>query len=274
MNVKFMKSVLPLLIAIRKKLRFLFVKQEGQLEALKKKEAFTSSIKKLQAQIKEQNKQIKLLKAVDLPELDVIEFNSIDSIDRFYSTDKNIDKYHSDLQLSVYQLFLNVLMEHAHVTKDSKILDAGCGFGIFTGLLQEKVGTNNIHGFDFSDVAIAYARKNNDNIDYYKYNIYDCLEDKYHVITCMEVLEHLTDPYAAIENLLSCLYDDGILYLTVPDGRADRSSKHIHFWSPESWKIFIDKLNRGRFDIKTGIIQHPTVISLRYNWAIFNNKKH
>ncbi|MHC4917529.1 MAG: class I SAM-dependent methyltransferase, partial [Planctomycetota bacterium] len=64
-------------------------------------------------------------------------------------------------------------------------------------------------------------------------------------------MEHLVDPAAAVENLLGMLESGGRLVLTVPDGREDSVpagsgsiesgsfSGHIHFWSPESWSIFL-----------------------------------
>jgi hypothetical protein len=36
------------------------------------------------------------------------------------------------------------------------------------------------------------------------------------------------------------LANEGVLVVTVPDGRNDTFLGHINFWSPESWKIFIE----------------------------------
>ncbi|MCK4934746.1 MAG: methyltransferase domain-containing protein [Simkaniaceae bacterium] len=61
------------------------------------------------------------------------------------------------------------------------------------------------------------------------------------VIFCTEVLEHLQHPESAITHLLTLKKDAGVLILTVPNGRIDSSAQHINFWSPESWKIFLQK---------------------------------
>lgn len=47
------------------------------------------------------------------------------------------------------------------ITKDARILDAGCGFGIFTKLMHEKFGVRDVRGFDFSLAATAQARMKN-----------------------------------------------------------------------------------------------------------------
>ena len=41
--------------------------------------------------------------------------------------------------------------------------------------------------------------------------------------------------------MLKSLNTNGKLIISVPDGRIDTFSGHINFWSPESFKIFIEK---------------------------------
>ena len=230
-------------------------------------------------QIQTKDKQIQFLQTkveallgATASDIDPLDFNTMGSMDRFFASEGNIAKYFSDLQLSVYQLFLSILADNVKVTKDTRILDAGCGFGIFTKLMQEKLGVHSVCGFDFSSVAIAQARVKHPGVDFFTHNIYDPLDGKYDVITCTETIEHLTDPEAAIRNLARSLSDKGVLTLTVPDGRIDHYKNHINFWSPESWKIFINKLSQRDFNFTVGIVQHPTVATLRYNWAILSHK--
>lgn len=222
----------------------------------------------LKKEIQKKDKQIDYLQRVSLPNFDVIDFNSKKSMEIIFSSEEIIEKYNSDLQYSVYKLFLDVLISNVNITTGSKILDAGCCFGIFTKMLRDNVGSVNIQGFDFSNEAIIRACKMDSGINYYVHDIYDCLPERYNLITCTEVLEHLTDPEAAIYNLEQALFNKGVLFFTVPDGRIDRSNNHVNFWSPESWRLFIDKLCNESFYIDTGIAQHPEIAKLRYNWAI------
>jgi predicted TPR repeat methyltransferase len=230
-------------------------------------------------QIRKKDKQIQFLQTkveallgATAADIDPLDFNTMGSVDRLYASEETKAKYFSDLQMSVYILFLRILEDNANINKDTKILDAGCGFGIFTQLIQEKLGVRDIKGFDFSGVAVAEACVKYPGVDFFTHDIYDSLDGKYDVITCTETIEHLTDPEAAILNLLRSLSGKGVLFLTVPDGRIDHYKNHINFWSPESWKIFINRFGQGIFNITVGVVQHPTIATLRYNWAIFSYK--
>lgn len=229
-------------------------------------------------QIRKKDKQIQFLQTkveallgATASDIDPLDFNTMGSMDRFFASEGNIAKYFSDLQLSVYQLFLNILIDNVQITKKARILDAGCGFGIFTKLMQKKLGVHDVRGFDFSGVAIAQARAKHPGVDFFTHNIYDSLDGEYDVITCTETIEHLTDPEAAVRNLTGSLSSKGVLVLTVPDGRIDHYKNHIHFWSPESWEIFVNKLGQGAFNITVGMVQHPKAATLRYNWAILSS---
>jgi 2-polyprenyl-3-methyl-5-hydroxy-6-metoxy-1,4-benzoquinol methylase len=224
-------------------------------------------------QIQALQAKIETLLGATASDIEPLDFNTMGSSDRFFTSEKNIAKYFSDLQLSVYQLFLNILIDNVKITKDTRILDAGCAVGTFTRFMQERFGVRHSRGFDFSSVAITEARTKYQGIDFFTHDIYGPLDGEYDVITCMETIEHLTDPETAVRNLTKLLSNKGILVLTVPDGRIDHYKNHINFWSPESWKIFINKLGQEAFDVTVGIAQHPTVATLRYNWSILSHKR-
>jgi 2-polyprenyl-6-hydroxyphenyl methylase/3-demethylubiquinone-9 3-methyltransferase len=80
--------------------------------------------------------------------------------------------------------------------KNLKILDVGCGGGIFCEPLA-RLGAN-ITGIDTNQRAINVARDHAKahqlNINYQKIDIEDFTsKDKFDIITCMEVLEHVED---------------------------------------------------------------------------------
>lgn len=60
------------------------------------------------------------------------------------------------------------------------------------------------------------------------------------MLFCTEVLEHLLFPDKALKNILKMIANNGTLLVTVPNGRTDTYKGHINFWSPESWKVFIE----------------------------------
>lgn len=138
--------------------------------------------------------------------------------------------------------------------------------------MEEKPNVRDVRDFDFPSVVIPKARAKQPRLDFFTRDIYDPLEDQYDAITCTETIEHLTDPKDIVRSLLRALSQKVTLIRTVPDGRTDCYKKHINFWSPESWRIFISRLGQEPFNVTVGIVQNRTVVTLRYNWVIFSCK--
>mgnify|MGYP005849445491 CR=1 FL=1 len=230
-------------------------------------------VKALQIQNEKLRRQKELLANRVPPSLNTLECNTTQSMNAFYSDENNVNKYNDTLRRSVNESFLELIVKKIKISKNTKVLDAGCGLGILTKMVQQKFHLEDMSGFDFSKVAIKKAGSKYKNINFFVHNIYNPLKERYDVIICTETIEHLTDPEKAVHNLLLALNPQGTLFLTVPDGRIDYSARHINFWSPESWKIYLKKLSDKKFAADTGVIQYPTKVNLRYNWAILTFKK-
>jgi 2-polyprenyl-6-hydroxyphenyl methylase / 3-demethylubiquinone-9 3-methyltransferase len=102
---------------------------------------------------------------------------------------------------------------------NKRILDMGCGGGIFTEALA-KAGAI-VTGIDLSETAIAVAKKHAEisglNIDYFHEDITDYAKNKaeyFDVIVCMELLEHVENPEKLIETLAACLKPDGKIFFS------------------------------------------------------------
>ncbi|MCG2616853.1 methyltransferase domain-containing protein [Terrimonas sp. NA20] len=116
----------------------------------------------------------------------------------------------------------NVLKNQA--TPQSKVLDVGCG----NGVISRHLGTMgyNVLGIDVSEKTIEMARSltKTPNVKFATISAEQLVADgqKYDVIICSEVLEHLTDPSALLKTLHETLADDGKLIVTVPNGKGPR----------------------------------------------------
>lgn len=86
------------------------------------------------------------------------------------------------------------------VGKASLILDYGCGGG---GLLQclKESGFINVHGFD------PYTQE---------FNKPSVLENKYDLVYCIEVIEHVAEPIAMLRTLRKLVRPGGLLILSTP----------------------------------------------------------
>lgn len=99
--------------------------------------------------------------------------------------------------------------------KHTKLLDFGCGSGIFVEEL-EKAGFD-AHGVDISDEAVRFGAlqgiKNLSVIDSHKINFSD---NTFDVVLSMDVLEHLEDEEWALKEIERILKPNGIFVVMVP----------------------------------------------------------
>lgn len=97
-----------------------------------------------------------------------------------------------------------------------KILDVGCGGGILSEAMA-KQGAEVI-GLDVDnellDVAKAHAEEQNVKVRYVCSPIEDYQENSFHIITCMEMLEHVPNPSKVIEEAARLLKPGGLLFLS------------------------------------------------------------
>lgn len=105
------------------------------------------------------------------------------------------------------------------------ILDIGCGGGILSESLA-KLGAT-VMGIDMSGDAINVAKlhsaelRNSHSLDYINTSIEDFLAkhqtehlEKYDVITCLELLEHVPQPEKMIANIKTLLKPGGALFVS------------------------------------------------------------
>lgn len=120
-------------------------------------------------------------------------------------------------------LRLNYILQHSNGLNGKKVLDVGCGGGILSESMA-KSGAN-VTGIDMSPqplaVAKQHAQDNNLIIDYQQSTIEDFLQqhqqlqaEKFDVITCMEMLEHVPDPLSIIRSCRQLLKPDGVLFMS------------------------------------------------------------
>ena len=158
------------------------------------------------------------------------------------------------------------------------LLDLGCGGGIFCEPLA-RLGYQ-VHGIDTNDKAIEIARrhskKNRLNICYYNSDI----------ITCMEVLEHTSDPNIIISEVKKRLKPGGyfigstinktiksyLFAITIAENFLSLIPKGTHDWQsfirPNKLKKLLLFNGLSKFN-KYGVSYNPFLNS----WKYHNNSK-
>lgn len=126
--------------------------------------------------------------------------------------------------------FASIAEQIVNEIKPQNALDVGCGLGFLVEDLRQR-GVD-AFGVDISDYAIRQV-----HLDIQPYcwvgSVIDPLPRKYDLITCIEVLEHLSHSEAkqGIENL--CQYSDDILFSSTPLDYKELT--HFNVRPPEYW---------------------------------------
>lgn len=113
---------------------------------------------------------------------------------------------------------------HESLPEKATILDVGCGNGIISRNLGRK--GFNVLGVDVSPKTIEKAKSLNDlpNVTFKVLSAEELSvsETKYHAIICSEVIEHLSKPSLLLNALHQSLQPNGVLIVTVPNGKGPR----------------------------------------------------
>jgi 2-polyprenyl-3-methyl-5-hydroxy-6-metoxy-1,4-benzoquinol methylase len=113
-----------------------------------------------------------------------------------------------------------------NLPKGAKVLDVGCG----NGIISRGIGKEGfyVHGIDISNKAIEKAKALTalENVTFHNISAEQLVADgnKYDAVICSEVLEHLNQPEKLLRVLYESLKNDGLLIVTVPNGRGPRET--------------------------------------------------
>ena len=111
-------------------------------------------------------------------------------------------------------------IEERSSVKDKKVLDVGCGGGILAEALSE-LGAN-VTGIAASEntigVAKSHSRSVGSDVIYIQNTIEEFISahpnEKFDVITCLEMLEHVPSPNEIIKSCSNLLKDDGNIFFS------------------------------------------------------------
>lgn len=134
-----------------------------------------------------------------------------------------------------------------------KILDVGCGDGLFLHLVQEEGWE--AHGLELGEEAVENAARH--GLKVHQGNLTDQIfeEETFDVIRLWSVLEHLPNPCEAIREIYRILKPNGFLIIQVPNfkGLASKMLKakwsgldlplHLFHFSPETLKKVLELNN-------------------------------
>jgi 2-polyprenyl-3-methyl-5-hydroxy-6-metoxy-1,4-benzoquinol methylase len=151
--------------------------------------------------------------------------------------DAHWDQYSASDDLSPARVYRAKLISELLALRSTKapvrLLDLGSGWGKFASEVLVVRDDAEVVGLDLSEGAVRLARKNVPRARFFQQDFTKpmALEDRYkrwatHAV-CSEVLEHLDDPGAMLENIRPYLAPGCRLVITVPAGPMSAFDKHI-----------------------------------------------
>ncbi|MEK3792179.1 methyltransferase domain-containing protein [Paenibacillus sp. FSL R7-0204] len=137
-----------------------------------------------------------------------------------------VKKNHGD----VLEEHLNRYRLAQHFVKDKRVLDAACGAGYGSKMLQ-AAGASHVLGVDIDEASLVNARKTygHDQIEYAYGNVNKLeLEDKsFDIIVSFETIEHINDGSVWIKESSRLLKDDGIFIVSTPNRSQTNPVKYF-----------------------------------------------
>lgn len=132
----------------------------------------------------------------------------------------------------MYQEHLARYAFAAQWIQGKKVLDVGCGVGYGSKWMAQN-GAESVLGFDLSIDAITHANEfySHEKVTFKVASATDFFfEEKFDVVTCFELIEHVE----AQSNVISCirkvLKEDGVLIISTPRALEE---KRVHFHTKE-----------------------------------------
>ncbi|MCQ2189989.1 MAG: class I SAM-dependent methyltransferase [Paludibacteraceae bacterium] len=212
-------------------------------------------------------KKLGLLKDVEKIE-NPIDANTMETFDSWFKNKNFVKNYNEKKRLDSFREVISIWENKDVFSNVGSLLDFGCGTGQMVLQINQKFPDIKLSACDFSPESVKITKQLVDSCNCFVDDIFDIkTQEKYDLVLCSEVLEHLLHPNQALKNLSGLLKENGKLIITVPNGRVDTFIGHINFFSPESFKVFLED-NLPGFGIETGLFNQN-----RNNWAIVYAQK-
>lgn len=149
-----------------------------------------------------------------------------------------------------------------YLDRGERVLDIGCGEGAIAGLVKDRY--KEICGVDISEKALVEAEKKGMRVKKVNLN-HEALpypENFFNAVVCLDVIEHILEPFGLIEEMRRVLKTRGTLILMTPNfrklknililtlkGKFPKTSNdiigwdggHIHYFTFKDIKYILEK---------------------------------
>lgn len=139
---------------------------------------------------------------------------------------------------------------YSHNLKDKSLLDVGIGYGVFLNLLETEFQFRHLYGMDPYLQSIEISKQHTSAIlrEGMIEDPYWPFDQKFDIITCFDVIEHLEHPGLFFKHAKRYLNANGIIIIATPNkqlpyvmrslpwiGIPDINPTHINVKNPRYW---------------------------------------
>lgn len=174
--------------------------------------------------------------------IDPLAHNTMENFDTNACEETTLKEYLTEGRMQFYRDVISYCLDNGIIFDAKDILDVGCNANCLLEMISNDFNPKSLTGYDYSAKTLEIAKSISPSS---KYKVFDLVDDhakdQFDIIFCTQVIEHIPDAELAVKKLVDLAKPDAHILITVPDGRIDQFRGHIHFWSPESFEIFIRK---------------------------------
>lgn len=155
----------------------------------------------------------------------------------------------------------------APLAQDRSVLDAGCGLAYGSAMLAEA-GARAVLGVDRTEPVLEAARARvGDTVRLQAADLLDLpfADGEFQLVVCFEVIEHVEEPLAVLDELRRVLTPDGLLAISSPNRNRSQGNNphHRHEFEPDEFERELS----SRWEKVRMLRQHNVVGSLVYDPA-------
>ena len=181
-----------------------------------------------------------------------------DDLWKLYDERKSVDFVPSSKSISLlrqffFKLYIHCLLRNVQ-GNTLRVLDYGCGDGLLSQLLSQHPRCEHVTASDFHSSAPHYiSKQENDNMFYMPHQDFMKSKERYDLVLCRQVLEHMPDPVECLSYFRARMNENAWIVVEVPNFATVWRSifgsnwsmlylpRHLSHYTPESLRMILGK---------------------------------
>lgn len=175
----------------------------------------------------------------------------------------NMKRFNAGLSAR-YEMAEQMLRECFSGLSVNRVLDIGCGDGYFTNVVARMFPDAEVHGFDFSETGIKFAKQISQqrNVNFFVGDAFSS-SGLYDLIVMTDVIEHVPNAGEILQSCREKLTKNGAIFISTPIRIKEIPDDpfHVHeFFHNELEKL----VNESGFSCLSHTVSHDYTVLLKY----------